>query len=146
MKLNTKPLAEVEVGFTNIQEGPYFVRIEKAEVKPNSKNTGNLLAMDLVVLNPTLLKYETGEPFENNNYKLFFNVSLVPTEKWDPNVRLREIADAIGNSPESDLMLEDLPGKIVKAIVKYRAAEGSYPARNEVSRLEAVQPDETVPM
>lgn len=145
MKLNSKPLADIETGFPILAEGPYFVVIENAEAKPNKAGTGHNMNITLKVLNPQVTKYGTGELVENNGLKLFYQFSLVPTDKWDPDTKIRQIADAIGHPLDEDLELHHLKGKQCKAIVKYRAAEGQYPEKCEVTRLAEIDETEQAP-
>ena len=143
MKLNVKSLAEVEIGFLVIAPGIYHARIEKVEVKPNKAGTGNNLSVMFKVLDPTVTLNKDGSTQANKgNVIVSRYYSLVPTDNYDPDKNLKELAVAIKLAPEKDLNVEDLLLKIVNIKVTHKPAEGTYQDGNDVARVTPIKDDD----
>jgi len=145
MKLNTKSLADIELGQPLIAPGTYFFRIEKAEVSPNKARTGNNLVLELRLLDEKVMDWEGVKEIENRGLKYTRYTSLTITDTYDEdamNRSLKEIAVAIGLPDDADLNVEDIPGKCVKAQVRYREPEGTFSARNEIGKLYPIRPED----
>ena len=143
MKLNVKSLAEVEIGFLVVAPGIYHARIEKVEVKPNKAGTGNNLSVMFKVLDPTVTLNKDGSTQANKgNVIVSRYYSLVPTDNYDPDKNLKELAVAIKLAPEKDLNVEDLLLKIVNIKVTHKHAEGTYQEGNDVARVTPIKDDD----
>ena len=134
MKLNTKALKDVETSQPLIEDGTYHARLS-AEVKPNKDKTGQNLVITHEIIDPANNK-QTGEPV-TRAIKLTRYVSLVETDKYDPNENLKRIATAIGLEEDEDLELEALESAVCQVQVVTRPeTEGSngtiYPESNDV--------------
>jgi hypothetical protein len=147
MKLNTKSLADVTLGTPLLTEGTYFGKVLKADVKQNSKKTGNNLAVEVQVLDQEVVERDSGKVLQNTGgFRLFRYISLVPTETYDPNRNLKELAVACG-LPEDleDLDSNDLLEKVCKVVIKKKPADGQYAEGNDISGFKPVGEDEIVP-
>ena len=150
MKLNQKALADVEIGFPVIAPGVYHARFNKPEVKPNKLKDGNNLVLNCTILDNPLSLHKDGKQIENKGrVKLSRYVSLKPTDDYDPDERLKEIAVAIKLPAEADLNLEDLENKVVMVKVGYRPEREDkdqpgkkYPESNEIERITPVPEDD----
>jgi hypothetical protein len=151
MKLNTKALADVEIGIPLITEGVYHARIvkEKLQVKPNKRGDGNNLVVQYKILDNPVHLHKDGKEIENKGQVVSTrHYSLVPTPDYDPDQNMKELAVAIKNPPDKDLEVEDLGDKLVmvKIIVKpARTGDDgkTYPEGNEVQRVTPVKDDDT---
>lgn len=150
MKLNTKPLAGIEIGFPVIADGVYHARIEKVEVKPNKTGDGNNLVVNFKVLDPTVCLHKDGAEITNKGQiNMIRYFSLKPTPDYDPDKAMKELAVAIKADPEVDLNDSDLKDKIVNISVTYKPEEKdeksgkSYPEGNNVSRVTPLKDDDT---
>lgn len=145
MKLNTKSLADVQLGTPLLAETTYFVRIrpQGTKVEPNQKKTGQVLVLVLQILDDEVTNYETNETVSNatKQFTLWHRISLTETFdekgelKYDPNVRLKELAIACGLPADEDLDLSDILGRSLKVQLKHEPAKDGYSAKNVVSRL-----------
>lgn len=143
MKLNVKSLAEVEIGFLVVAPGIYHARIEKAEVKQNKAGTGNNLLVQFKVLDPEVTLHKNGSTVTNKgNVYVSRYYSLVPTQDYDPDKNLKELAVAIKLDPTADLTVEDLLQKIVNVKLSHKPAEGSYQEGNDVDRVTPLKDDD----
>jgi hypothetical protein len=80
MKLNTKPLAGIEIGFPVIAEGLYHGKIKKHEVKPNKKGDGNNLVLQVQILDPVVNLHKDGAEITNKGQLVLTRyISLTPT-------------------------------------------------------------------
>jgi hypothetical protein len=131
MKLNSKSLDEVKLGNPIIAPGIYFGRIEKADLKENNAKTGWNLNIQFKLAGEEL-PANAGGMVKNNGMSLFRTVSLVPTDKYDPDKVIKEVSVAVGHLSE-DTEPSDLIGKSCKVRVKYVAAEGQYDEKNEIA-------------
>jgi hypothetical protein len=118
MKLNTKPLNEVELNAV-VAAGTYNGTITKVEVVPNLKQTGNNLVLTVRLAGDNLVS-TNGKPIQS--LSLMTNVSLVDTEKYDHNVRVKELLVATGDPDGVDLDTDELPGKEVAVVVTVQPA------------------------
>lgn len=150
MKLNTKPLAQIELGFPVVVEGVYHGRIEKAEIKENNAKTGNNLVVTYKVLDNPVVRHKDGVEIENKGQvQPIRRYSLVPTPDYDPDRYMKELAVAIGHPPESDLEVENLADKLVmvKLSVKPKRKDEKtgkeYEESNDVDRVTPVPADDT---
>lgn len=135
MKLNTKSLADVQRGFPVLAEQVLFAELH-AEVKQKKNSDGQNLEIDCRILNDEVVKKD-GSPMSNANGKLSFRyfISLQPTEKYDPNISLAMVADAIGLPKDADLDLDDIQGKYVKIKLGIRSATDTNDESNNVKAL-----------
>lgn len=148
MKLNTKALADVEIGIPIIAEGIYHARIDKVEIKSNKRGDGNNLVLQFKILDNPIFLYKDNKEIENRGQVVSTRyIGLVPSEKRDPNQDLKELAVAIKHPPESDLNESDLKDKLVMVKIGWKdkskdeKSGKEYPAGNEVLRITPV-PDE----
>lgn len=150
MKLNTKALAEVEIGIPVIQEGVYHARLDKVEIKPNKAGNGsNLYIMVKVLDNPVMLKSD-GKEIENKGQVVCSRyISLQPSDTYDPNKILKELAVAINHPADQDLEETHLKDKIVMVKIgwqdkrKDETSGKEYPASNTIDRFTPVPAEDT---
>lgn len=145
MILNTKPLADIELGFPIVNNGVYFLKIrkDKIEIKPNKKGDGKNLVIPVQVLNDRLEVWkDKNETFEtqDNNGKAMFNVyiSLTPKDNYDPNEKIKELAIASNHPEDQDFEVKDI-ADYVKAKVKFNPAKGDFGAGNQVDRFYPIE-------
>lgn len=136
MKLNRAPLKDVKLGQPMIQEMDYFASIT-GTLKDNKAGTGKNLVIQSVIVNEELVERESGERFANKRgYKLTTNMSLVPTDNYDPDKRLKELAVAIGLPEYEDIEDTHLAKPVyVKVKVAYIPPKGKYGEKMDVSRF-----------
>ncbi len=153
MKLNTKSLAQVEIGIPVISDGLYHARIEDAEVKPNKAGTGNNLAAKFKILDPVLTLHKDGSEIANKGqFVMMRHFSLVPTPDYDPDKAMKELAVAIRHPEDADLELSDLKGKVVMVKVAYKPEQAeeragvptgkTYPEGNDIKRITPLAEDD----
>lgn len=145
MKLNTKALKEIELGVPVITDGVYYATVTKAEIIQNKSNTGNNLYLLFKIADPVVTKHDGTEVANRGQVVVSRYISLVPTNNYDPNVSLKELAVAIGVPEGEDLNLEDLQGKKVKLKVAYREAKGGYNESNDIKRFLPLKPEDNFP-
>lgn len=138
MKLNTKALADIEVGQPVIEDGIYHCRLS-AEIKENKKKTGNNLVLTHEILDP-VCKRDDGSPV-NRGVKLSRYISMVPGENYDPNETWKRLATALELPEGEDLQLEHLQGAVVRCQVVHKAAEGDYPEGNDIKGWQPKEAD-----
>ncbi len=150
MILNTKPLANIELGIPIIVEGVYHGRIDKVEVKPNKRGDGNNLVVQYRILDNPVVGHKKGEAIENKGQIVNTrHYSLVATPDYDPDKNMKELAVAIKNPPEADLTVEALLNKLVMLKIEVRdkrkdeATGKEYDESNEVRRVTPVPEDDT---
>ena len=111
------------------------------------------------VLDPVLVMHKDGREVENKGQMVLTRYfSMVPTENYDPDKSVKELAVAIKHPPEQDLEVENLDGKIVMIKVEYKAAtvltdaekaqgKKAYGEGNDIKRVTPVPEDDqfTVP-
>ena len=144
-KLNTKALKEIELGIPVIASAVYFASISKAELKPNKSNTGNNLYLLFKIADPIVTKHDGTEVINRGQVVVSRYISLVPTDDYDPNIALKELAVAIGVPEGEDLNLEDLKDKKLKLKIAYREAQGQYGESNDVKRFLPLKPEDNFP-
>lgn len=143
MKLNTKSLAEVEIGIPVLAAGVYHARMEKIEVKPNKRGDGNNLYIMFRVMDPEVPMHKDGSVVKNTGQCCISRYfSLTPSDSYDPDKAMKELAVAINLPPVSDLNVEDLANKLVNIKVAYKAAEGAYQEGNDVQRVTPIKTDD----
>ena len=145
MKLNTQALSQVTIGTPVLQPGPYFVKIRSAVIKAQKgPKTGQNLNLTLAIIEGSVTGYDQ-KTYKNNGEMAFFDtVSLAMTDIYDPNKRLKEISEAVGNVGD-DLDSDTLVGKFVKVQVKYSPAstgkDGTpYNEKNIIGRYQLIVP------
>jgi len=154
MKLNTKSLADVEIGIPVIADGIYHARIEDPKVGPNKRGDGNNLVLKFRILdNPVFLHKDGKEVVNNGQVVIMRHIGLTPTENRDPDKDMKEIAVAIKLDPTKDLTVEDIKDKVVMIKVEHKPATEAnptanpptkaYPEGNEVRRITPVPADDT---
>lgn len=149
MKLNTKPLADIELGLPVVAAGVYYLRIAKAEVKPNKQGDGNNLYIMCKILDNPVVQHKDGAEIQNRGQCIASRyISLKPTDDYDPDKALKELSVAIKNTPESDLNLEDLLNKVVKGKLSVQPARKDentgkeYQESNSLDRFTPVADDD----
>lgn len=150
MKLNTKRLAEVEIGIPIVAEGVYHAKMAKVEVKPNKKGDGNNLVIMFKVLDNPVYLHKDGAEIENKGQIVCTrHFSLVPTPDYDPDQAMKELAVAIALPEDEDLEVEKLLGKVVMVKMAHRdvrkddATGKEYPESNDIKRVTPVPEDDT---
>jgi hypothetical protein len=143
MRLNTKPLKDIEIGLPIIADGIYHARLQKAEVKENKAKNGNNLRVQLQILEPVVMTHDEKQINNMGNVIVSRYISLVETESYDPDRTLKELAVAIGVPEDEDLELEALVGKRLLVKVAYKPAEGSFGAGNDVKGFSPIKPEDT---
>lgn len=139
MKLNTEALSNVKLGNPLLAAGTYYARVIKTELSPNKAGTGNNLNLQFKLHGDSLPLYEGGE-YKNPGMVMFGTIGLVPSEKYNPNKNLKELAvAATGNKDfDGDITANDdgsvspFHGADIKIRVKYVPANGQYGEKNEV--------------
>ena len=154
MKLNRQALKDVEIGIPVIADGVYHARIDKVEVKPNKKGDGNNLVIMFRILDNPVTLHKDGKEVENKgqvvNTRYF---SLVPSDNYDPDKNMKELAVAIKLPEGKDLELEDLKDKVVMVKVEHKPEEKdeasgkTYPEGNDIRRITPLREDDnfTIP-
>lgn len=133
MQLNTKDLNTIpKDDYPIFADGIYFCKIKEAKVEPSKSGNGKLLKIQLVPSGDTL-PLRSGSEIKNNGRIIFDMFSLTPTENYDPDRKLAEIANAI-NLKEGNLSLESLLGQWVKIKLGYKPEKDSYPEANKVNK------------
>lgn len=131
MILNTAKLSTVTVGTPVLRNGVYFVKFKSLVIKSNNAGTGQLLNIVLSIGDSTIVDREEKAHTNNGNFVFFDRVSLEKTEKYDPNTRLKEIANAIGFTGD-EIEESTILNQWVKVKVGYKAAEGEYRESNVI--------------
>lgn len=137
MGLNTKNLKEVETSQPVIEDGLYHARL-KCEQQENKAKTGMNLVVDHEIIDPANRK-DTGEPVGR---KIIIRqyVSLVETEKYDPNENLRRIAEAIGHNLEEELEESHINGAVCRVKVGSESDE-KYGEQNRIKNWAEKDPE-----
>jgi hypothetical protein len=133
MKLNVKQLKDVETGIPVLATGTYLARIS-VTVEDNKAKTGQNLVVKHKILDPEVVKGDDGKVLENHGQCMVTRwISLVPTDKYDPDRAIKELGLACGIDVDNDdVTTEALEGSVVKVKVRYEEAEGANPARSDV--------------
>lgn len=146
MQLNTKSLKDIEIGRPVLAKGTYFVKVKSKKVEPNKTKTGQNLVIEFQVLNDELVNND-GNKVENRGQCVYTRwISLVPTDKYDPNQAVKELAMASGRAAddERDFGVDDI-AEYMKIGLSVRAAgpdkTGTMrPASNDVDRFYVITP------
>jgi hypothetical protein len=146
MKLNTKNLKDIEIGRPVLSKGTYFARRRSAKIEPNKAKTGNNLVIEFQVLNDELVTHD-GNKVDNRGQCVYTRwISLVPTDKYDPDQAIKELALASGRDKDDDrdFGLEDI-AEFMKIGLSVRAAgpdkDGiQRPASNDIDRFYPITP------
>lgn len=142
MKLNTNNLKDVEAGFLVVAAGTYFAKVTSKKVEPNSAKTGNNLVIQTKLLDNELIRFD-GEKRENKGNAIVSRwISLVKTDKYDPDRVIKELALASGRSEssEDDFNVEDI-AEYLKVVVDFEPAGKdpktgkNQPDRNIISKF-----------
>lgn len=136
MKLNTKPLKDIEIGFPVVADGTYFAKVLKKDVVPNKAGTGNNLLIQVQILDDKLIKRDGTQIENRGQLKLTRYIGLVPSDSYDPNTMIKELAIASGKDKDSedDFDTDDI-AEFLKVKLTYKAPEGQYQEGNDVSRF-----------
>lgn len=123
MKLNTKPLSEVQSGRPMVADGVYYALLKGTEIKNSAKGT-QYIPLAAKILDVEVQNTE-GEPLENNGRLYAYgSLGLTENENYDPNEKCREIAESMALDIDNGLELEDLNGSnICKIKTKFKPAE-----------------------
>jgi len=149
MKLNTNNLKDVEAGFLVVAAGTYFAKVTSKKLEPNKTKTGNNLVIQVKLLDDTLIKFD-GEKRENKGNALVSRwISMLPTDKYDPDRSVKELAIASGRDEKSedDFNLEDI-AEYVKVVVDFEPAGKDpktgkmLPDRNGISKFLPILPSD----
>lgn len=143
MQLNTKSLVDVEIGQPLFADGIYHCTVFKAEVKPNKARDGQNLEVTIQPAEPVIVTKDGKELPNKGRFKLTRRISLKPTDSYDPNTMIKELAVAVGHDVTKDFMVEDLQGKRLMVNIVVRPAEGAYPESNDIRRFSPVKEDDT---
>jgi len=140
MKLNTNNLKDVEAGFLVVAAGTYFAKVTSKKLEPNKPKTGNNLVIQVKLLDDTLIRFD-GEKRENKGNALCTRwISMVKTEKYDPDRAIKELALASGRDEKSedDFNIEDI-SEYLKVVLEFEPAgrvDGkNLPDRNSISKF-----------
>ena len=149
MKLNTKPLSEIEIGVPVLSAGVYHAKISKVEIKQNKAGDGNNLMIMVKILDTPVMTH-AGKEIENKGQCVNTrHISLKPTDNYDPDQRMKELAVAIGHPADQDLEVEHLKDKLIMVKLSVREARKDetsgkeYPISNEVDRYSPVSEEDT---
>lgn len=137
MALNTKTLKDVETSQPVIEDGIYHARLS-CVLKENNAKTGNNLVLTHEIIDPANRK-DTGEPV-GRSIKITQYISLVPTEKYDPDENLRRIAEAVGHNLNEPLELEHIEGMVCRVVIGSESDE-KYGEQNRIKKWEEKDPD-----
>jgi hypothetical protein len=132
VKLNTKNLKDIEIGRPLLAKGTYFAKVKSKKLEPNAAKTGQNLVLEFQVLNDDLVTHD-GKKIDNRGQCVYTRwVSLVPTDKYDPDTAIKELALASGraNDDDSDFGVDDIT-EFMKIGLTVREAG---PDRNNVHR------------
>lgn len=119
--------------------GTYSLEVVDAEVKPTKKGDGTLLAISFAVIDP--------EQFAKR--RVFENLCIQhpnPQTEQIAQGKLSALCRAVGIVQLDDT--DQLLGRVVRARVKIRPAQGQYEEQNEIAAYEtaAVPPPATPPV
>ncbi len=148
MKLNTKSLKDVEVGFPLLADGTYFCKVLKKGIEPNAAKTGNNLVLQVQILDDSLVTHEGNKIENRGQVKLTRYIGLVPTDKYDPDTAIKELALAAGRpkDDEADFSIEDI-ADFMKVKLSHRKAGldrtgVNREASTDVGRFSLITPDD----
>lgn len=137
MRLNTKPLAEIEYGMPVLAGNQVvFAQVVKAEVKPNKDKSNNNLAVSFKVVDDEVVLVNGDKVKNRGNIVWTYYIALKPaTGNYNPDEKLKELAVALGvPEDKEDFELSDVKG-YTKIKTKLEPADGQYQERNSIGRL-----------
>lgn len=148
MKLNTKPLKDVEIGLPVLAAGTYFCRIRSKKIEPNAAKTGSNLVLQCQILDDNLVKAD-GEQIENRGQCVYTRwIGLVATDKYDPNTAIKELAIASGRDKDSedDFGVDDI-AEYMKVVLAVRPAGADKNGimrdeSNDIKRFQFIKPED----
>ena len=148
-KLNFKRLTEAKApGFKLLANGLYIIKVVGFEIK--EKNPGKPVAnWTLDVLPGDNVMFSDGEVVTTTQ-KLWHSYSLTPSDKYDPDSRLRELVEAVDAAllEKDELLLSEVYGKFAKVQViteperHDKVTNRTYPARNAIKTFTPCTPEE----
>ena len=141
MKLNSTNLSEIKLGQPVLAEGVYFAKLSVA-VSPNKAKTGNNLVVTAKLLDETVVRREDGEEIENKGIKITRYISLVPTDNYNPDESLKQLALAVGMEDPSEVNTEDIDGKCTKVMLAYSPANDRFGESNDLKRFLKIVPED----
>lgn len=124
MKLNRTALSEVELGQPIINEGTYFARLS-VTTKENNAKTGMNLVVTAKLHDDTLTKRADSSEFQNRGIKLTRYISLVPTDNYNPDESIKQLALAVGHDGD-DVDTADIEGRDCKVVIGYAPANDKF--------------------
>lgn len=145
MKLNRKKLDEVQDKYPVFADGTYFAKLE-VEVTENKAKTGHNLKVKARLVADELFDRE-GNEMQNRNFVVNQYHSLVPTDEYDPDNTIKQLANAVGipeevQNSEDGVTVEMLNGKYCKVILGYQAATEKYGESNTIKKYVAITEDD----
>jgi len=149
MKLNTKPLSEIEIGIPVLVAGTYHAKVHKKEIKANKAGDGNNLMIMVKILDNPVMTHGGKETENKGQCVCTRHISLKPTPDYDPDQKVKELAVAFKHPPEQDFGLEDITEDVimvklsVRDVRKDEATGREYPISNEIDRFTPVSDDDT---
>jgi len=134
MKLNTKPTADVEFGFTVLAAGIYTARVSLTQ-KEKKDHSGENLVIAHQILDREVVSND-GKKIVNRGQ---FKVSrFVPTDSEFYDSAVKELAVACGHNGVDDIMTEDIEGKIVSVKLAVQPPKDQYSESNTVKNWKPV--------
>ena len=115
----------------------YRLQVVKVEQARNSKNTGNVIKIQLKTLDDVVAV--SGEPIKAG-FPLFHNISITPTPDYPQssiNRALKQFMSAAGVDTGAFYPLKRYEGMTVKAKLKVQPATDEWDEANRVSRFVA---------
>lgn len=129
-------VSDIDTSFPRIVAATYDLRVKELELKPNNAQTGNNIA---VVLETTSNTTDTeGKPVASG-FTIRHNISLVKTEKYDPNKAVATFMKCfkLTGSPKA---FADNPNMALGAVgackVKIQKATDQFGERNAIAQFE----------
>lgn len=132
MIINTRNLSEIPKSSNAlIADGIFTAKVKHAEVKP-TQSGGKLLKLQFLLhAGEVIHDRATGQEIPNKGKVIFDQISLTPTENWDPDVKVAELARGV-KWEEEQISVEGLIGRWVRIKVAYRAGKDGYEDQNIV--------------
>jgi hypothetical protein len=134
--LDNIDLTSVDRSFPVIKEGTYAFELTKFETKKNKAKTGT----NLIVHTKTLQEVETEDGRKlNAGFPIQTNVSLVPTDKYNPATTLADIQLCLLGEQRKGFKLSDYVGR--KGVFKLKVEESTeYGRQHRVARWVKLAP------
>ena len=121
--------------------------MSKVEVKANKTGDGNNLVIQYKVLDNPIFLYKDNKEIQNRGQVVATrHYSLKPTDNYDPDQALKELAVAIKHPADQDLNLDDLKNFTGMVMVKIDhkpeeedpKTKKKYPEGNDIGRVTPV--------